>query len=133
VPLLAPEQRPRRDHPGLIIVLLILRVARHGTASHPSGQPQPGYGEQLFTHHLRRVTAFGLILVGGFAVLAVLRPGDRVTPVRSIEASGYCRGRSGGVHARETVWVARDSVGMGICSPCWCCCPSSTAAPAVMA
>jgi quinol-cytochrome oxidoreductase complex cytochrome b subunit len=77
--------------PGLIIVLLILHallVKRHGISPHPAIPNQAKEESEPFTHHLRRVTAFGLILVGGLGVLAVLRPPViGPTPVEGIEVT----------------------------------------------
>lgn len=77
--------------PGLIIVLLILHallVKRHGISPHPAIPNQGMEESEPFTHHLRRVTAFGLILVGGLAILAVLRPPViGPTPVEGIEVT----------------------------------------------
>ncbi len=70
--------------PGLIIVLLTLHallVKRHRISPHPdlptdtSGdQASPEEPTEPFTHHLRRVTAFGLVLTGLLGILAVLVP-----------------------------------------------------------
>ena len=70
--------------PGLILVLVILHgllVKRHKISPHPS-LPTDASGVQApaeeptepFTHHLRRIAAFGLILVGALGILAVLSP-----------------------------------------------------------
>jgi len=70
--------------PGLILVLLTLHgllVKRHRISPHPdlptdaSGdQASPAERTEPFTHHLRRVTAFGLVLTGALGILAVLVP-----------------------------------------------------------
>ncbi len=70
--------------PGLILVLVTLHallVKRHRISPHPdlptdtSGdQASPDEPTEPFTHHLRRVTAFGLVLTGGLGILAVLVP-----------------------------------------------------------
>jgi len=70
--------------PGLILVLATLHallVKRHRISPHPdlptdaSGEQAPrGEPTEPFTHHLRRVTAFGLVLTGAVGVLAVLVP-----------------------------------------------------------
>ena len=70
--------------PGLIVVLLTLHgllVKRHHISPHPdlprdeSGdQASPAEPTEPFTHHLRRVAAFGLVLTGAIGALAVLRP-----------------------------------------------------------
>lgn len=70
--------------PGLIIVLVTLHgllVKRHKISPHPSLPTDPS-GQQApaeeptepFTHHLRRIAAFGLALTGILGVLAVLLP-----------------------------------------------------------
>ena len=70
--------------PGLILILLTLHallVKRHGISPHPdlpteaSGdQPSREEPTEPFTHHLRRVAAFGLVLTGLLGILAVLVP-----------------------------------------------------------
>jgi ubiquinol-cytochrome c reductase cytochrome b subunit len=70
--------------PGLIVVLLILHallVKRHRISPHPtlptdtSGLQAPAdEPTEPFTHHIRRITAFGLVLTGILGVLAVLWP-----------------------------------------------------------
>lgn len=70
--------------PGLIVVLLTLHgllVKRHQISPHPS-LPTDASGVQApaeeptepFTHHIRRITAFGLMLTGILGILAVLWP-----------------------------------------------------------
>lgn len=70
--------------PGLIIVLAVLHgllVKKHRISPHPS-LPTDASGEQApaaeptepFTHHLRRITAFGIALLGLLGLLAVLAP-----------------------------------------------------------
>ena len=82
--------------PGLILVLMVLHgllVKRHHISPHPS-LPVDASGQQApsneptepFTHHLRRIAAFGLVLLGVLGVLAVLWPppvGSR--PVAGLE------------------------------------------------
>jgi ubiquinol-cytochrome c reductase cytochrome b subunit len=70
--------------PGLILVLATLHallVKRHRISPHPdlptdtSGdQASPDEPTEPFTHHLRRVTAYGLVLTGLLGGLAVLVP-----------------------------------------------------------
>lgn len=70
--------------PGLIVALFTLHallVKRHRISPHPdlatdtSGdQASPDEPTEPFTHHLRRVAAFGLVLTGAIGVLAVLIP-----------------------------------------------------------
>lgn len=70
--------------PGLILMLVILHgllVKRHQISPHPS-LPTDASGDQApaeeptepFTHHLRRIGAFGLALAGVLGILAVLVP-----------------------------------------------------------
>jgi len=78
--------------PGLILGLLavhFLLVKRHGISPHPAipdAPAEPVEPVEPFTHHLRRLEAFGLALVGGLLVLAALfPPGLGPTPVEGIE------------------------------------------------
>lgn len=70
--------------PGLILALMVLHgllVKRHRISPHPTLPADPS-GEQAsaeeptepFTHHLRRIAAFGLVLTGVVGILAVLWP-----------------------------------------------------------
>ena len=70
--------------PGLILVLMVLHgllVKRHRISPHPA-LPADVSGEQAptdeptepFTHHLRRIGAFGLVLTGVLGILAVVWP-----------------------------------------------------------
>jgi len=70
--------------PMLILGLLVLHgllVKRHKISPHPS-LPTDASGEQAsaeeptepFTHHLRRISAFGLALLGILGIMAVLMP-----------------------------------------------------------
>lgn len=70
--------------PGLLLVLVTLHgllVKRHRISPHPS-LPTDASGAQApadeptepFTHHLRRIGAFGLVLTGALGILAVLVP-----------------------------------------------------------
>lgn len=84
--------------PGIILVLVILHgllVKRHKISPHPT-LPADASGEQAaaaeptepFTHHLRRIAAFGLVLAGVLGVLAVfLPPPVGATPVAGIEVT----------------------------------------------
>jgi len=84
--------------PGLIIVLVTLHgllVKRHKISPHPS-LPTDASGEQApaqeptepFTHHLRRIGAFGLALTGVLGILAVLLPpAVGPTPVEGLEVT----------------------------------------------
>lgn len=63
--------------PGLILGLLamhFLLVKRHGISPHPSLPDAPAEPREPFTHHLRRLGAFGLALVGGLVIVAVVFP-----------------------------------------------------------
>jgi quinol-cytochrome oxidoreductase complex cytochrome b subunit len=70
--------------PGLIMVLVVLHgllVKRHKISPHPSlptdasgYQAPPDEPTEPFTHHLRRIGAFGLVLLGVLGLLAVFRP-----------------------------------------------------------
>lgn len=70
--------------PGLILVLFMLHallVKRHHISPHPTltvddeaEQAPSGEPTEPFTHHLRRISAFGLALLGALGVLAVLWP-----------------------------------------------------------
>jgi quinol-cytochrome oxidoreductase complex cytochrome b subunit len=84
--------------PGLIIVLLTLHgllVKRHKISPHPSlPTDASGYQASLdepvepFTHHLRRIAAFGLVLFGMLGLLAVLWPPEvGPAPVMGIEVT----------------------------------------------
>jgi len=70
--------------PATIFVLLVwhaLLIKRHGISPHPA-LPTDETGTQAasdeptepFTHHLRRVTAFALVLLGALGILTVLLP-----------------------------------------------------------
>lgn len=70
--------------PGLIIALIVLHgllVKKHKISPHPK-LPTDSSGEQApaseptapFTHHLRRIAAFGVALLGVLGILAVLLP-----------------------------------------------------------
>lgn len=84
--------------PGLILVLLVLHfllVKRLRISPHPS-LPADATGEQAsadeptepFTHHLRRIAAFGLVLFGVLGILAtILPPPLGSSPVQGIEVT----------------------------------------------
>jgi len=70
--------------PGILVVLMTLHgllVKRHRISPHPS-LPMSASGDQAppeeptepFTHHLRRLGAFGLVLLGAVGILSVLAP-----------------------------------------------------------
>ena len=77
--------------PGLILGLLtvhFLLVKRHGISPHPAIVDAPAEPRQPFTHHVRRLGAFGLALVGRLIVLgALFPPGLGPTPVEGIEVT----------------------------------------------
>jgi len=82
--------------PGLILVLVTLHgllVKKHQISPHPSLPTAPS-GDQApaeeptepFTHHLRRIGAFGLALAGILGILAVLVPPEvGPAPVEGLE------------------------------------------------
>ncbi|MGH8836120.1 MAG: cytochrome b N-terminal domain-containing protein [Actinomycetes bacterium] len=77
--------------PGLILALLTLHallIKRHGISEHPAIPATAPERQEPFTYHLRRVAAFGLVLVGVLGVLAVLFPPSiGPTPVEGIEVT----------------------------------------------
>ena len=81
--------------PGLILGLVVwhaLLVKRHRISPHPA-LPTTAVETKLeaqepFTHHIRRVVAFGLVALGAFGVLALLFPPVvGPTPVEGIEVT----------------------------------------------
>jgi len=77
--------------PGLILMLFVLHallVKRHGISSHPA-IPRPDVEvQEPFTHHLRRVAAFGLVLIAVLSILAILVPPVLgPTPVEGVEVT----------------------------------------------
>ena len=77
--------------PLLIIGLLVLHallVKRHKISPRPANPTDAGEPLEPFTHHLRRIGALGLILLGALGVLAVLfPPGVGPTPVEGVEVT----------------------------------------------
>src|SRR5262249_39790446 len=77
--------------PTLILGLLVLHallVKRHKISPDPRNPDAAGEPVGPFTHHLRRITALGLVLLAGLGVLAVLfPPGVGPTPVEGIEVT----------------------------------------------
>ena len=77
--------------PGLILGLFAVHgalIKRHGISTSPTVPDGPQEPREPFTHHLRRLGAFALVLVAGLGVLAVLfPPGVGPTPVEGIEVT----------------------------------------------
>lgn len=77
--------------PGLIFALFVLHallVKRHRISEHPAIPHPEREHPAPFTAHLRRATAYGLVLLGGLGVLAVLVPPVLgPTPVEGIETT----------------------------------------------
>ncbi|MFF7643959.1 cytochrome b N-terminal domain-containing protein [Streptomyces canus] len=77
--------------PGLILLLFVwhaLLVKRHKISPHPEIPVPAEETPEPFTAHLKRVAAFGLVLVGLLSVLAVvLPPVLGPTPVEGIEVT----------------------------------------------
>ena len=77
--------------PGLILALVVLHallVKRHKISPHPAIPHPESEDSEPFTEHLVRVGAFGLVLIGGLSVLAVLLPPVLgPTPVEGIEVT----------------------------------------------
>ena len=82
--------------PGLILALFAVHamlIKRHAispkpTAAAPGGVDVATEVAGPFTHHLRRIAAFALVLVAGLGVMAVLLPpGVGPTPVEGIEVT----------------------------------------------
>jgi ubiquinol-cytochrome c reductase cytochrome b subunit len=77
--------------PMLILMLLVLHallVKRHKISLRPDNPTETGEPFEPFTHHLRRIGALGLILLGGLTIIAVLfPPGIGATPVEGIEVT----------------------------------------------
>ncbi|MFD3920192.1 cytochrome b N-terminal domain-containing protein [Streptomyces sp. NPDC058595] len=75
--------------PGLILVLFVLHallIKRHKISPHPQIPAPEVETPEPFTAHLQRVAAFGLVLLGALALLAVLVPPViGPTPVEGIE------------------------------------------------
>ncbi|QUW85827.1 cytochrome bc complex cytochrome b subunit (plasmid) [Streptomyces mirabilis] len=77
--------------PGLILLLFVwhaLLVKRHKISPHPEIPAPEEETPEPFTAHLKRVAAFGLVLLGVLSVLAVvLPPVLGPTPVEGIEVT----------------------------------------------
>ncbi|MCZ7537228.1 MAG: cytochrome b N-terminal domain-containing protein [Acidimicrobiia bacterium] len=119
--------------PGLILALLaihFLLVKRHGISPHPAIPHVMAEPREPFTHHLRRLGAFGLALAGVLGVLAVLfPPGIGPTPVEGSRSPDRC-GCSGGCSRSRTGGASRRSCGArSRCSRCLQPFPSSIVGP----
>ena len=77
--------------PGLLLGLFALHgmlIKRHGISPHPVLGDALAEPREPFTHHLRRIGAFGLVVIGALAAAAVLWPrGIGPTPVEGIEVT----------------------------------------------
>ena len=83
--------------PGLILALFAVHamlIKRHAISPHPSVadpapvETDPAEERGPFTHHLRRIGAFALILLAALGALAIfLPPGVGPTPVEGIEVT----------------------------------------------
>jgi len=82
--------------PGLILALFAVHamlIKRHAISPKPTSEQPAGLDvadeeSGPFTHHLRRIGAFSLILLAGLGVLAILLPpGVGPTPVEGIEVT----------------------------------------------
>ena len=80
--------------PGLLLALLGLHamlIKRHAVSPHPKLEAEgvtPTEPTEPFTHHLRRIASFGLVLVGLLGLLAVLFPRSvGPVPVEGIEVT----------------------------------------------
>ena len=75
--------------PGLLFGLFAVHgmlIKRHGISPSPTVPNAPIEAKEPFTHHLRRVGAFGLVVFSIVGILAVWRPpGVGATPVQGIE------------------------------------------------
>ncbi|MGE0795498.1 MAG: hypothetical protein AB7O29_09165 [Acidimicrobiia bacterium] len=79
--ILAPLRRPRHAHQAHAI-------SPEPTAAGPTGLDVAGEEKGPFTHHLRRIGAFALILLTALGALAILLPpGVGPTPVEGIEVT----------------------------------------------
>jgi len=77
--------------PGLILVLFVLHallIKYHSISPHPQIPAPEAETPEPFTAHLKRVAAYGLVLIGALSVLAVLVPPVvGPTPVEGIETT----------------------------------------------
>ncbi len=77
--------------PGLLLMLVVLHgllVKRHKISKHPQIEQNERELDEPFTEHLKRAGAFGLVLLGALAALAVLLPAPvGPTPVEGIETT----------------------------------------------
>lgn len=77
--------------PGLLLGLFTvhgLLVKRHGISPHPILGETSIEPREPFTHHIRRITAFALVVMSVLAILALLWPrGVGPTPIEGIEVT----------------------------------------------
>ena len=77
--------------PGLLLGLFAIHgalIKRHGISPSPTVPDAPGEAKEPFTHHVRRVGAFALVLFALVGALAIVRPpGVGATPVEGIEVT----------------------------------------------
>ena len=77
--------------PGLLLGLFAVHgmlIKRHGISPSPTVPGEPGEVREPFTHHLRRIGAFAVVLLAFVGVLAVIRPpGVGQTPIEGIEVT----------------------------------------------
>ncbi len=77
--------------PILLVALFVVHAAlikRHGISPHPTIADAVAEPREPFTHHLRRIGAFGLVLLGLLGILAIVfAPGVGPTPVEGIEVT----------------------------------------------
>lgn len=77
--------------PGLILGLFAVHgmlIKRHGISPSPTTPDGPQEPVEPFTHHLRRVGSFALVVVAALGILAILfPPGVGPTPVEGIEVT----------------------------------------------
>jgi len=77
--------------PGILLALFAVHgmlIKRHGISPHPELGDSAAEPREPFTHHLRRIATFGLVLLGLLGAMALLWPrGVGPTPVEGIEVT----------------------------------------------
>ncbi len=77
--------------PGLLLGLFAIHgmlIKRHGISPDPTVPDAPSEAKEPFTHHLRGIGAFTLVLLAFVGLLAIVRPpGVGATPVEGIEVT----------------------------------------------